>query len=263
MKTEYKNWVPFGLLLALYIGFGASFIGTVVSLVVGIVTGKTAPYVFFSICLMLALLCGTFAVQFTHMYRVYSYEGERKLMKAITEGVAGSVELKEGEKALDIGTGSGAVAIALAKNNPQGEVVGLDRWGNRFLGYDKALCEENAKAENVANVSFVQGDAQKLPFEDESFDVVVSNYAFHTIPGQERQAHLLEALRVLKKGGRFAIHDTFSKLRFGEMDEFLVKLKEMGFENVEFVDTASGLFMAKEEAACLFLSESKLLKGTK
>ncbi|MBP3873918.1 MAG: class I SAM-dependent methyltransferase, partial [Lachnospiraceae bacterium] len=59
-------------------------------------------------------------------------------------------------------------------------------------------------------MAFQHGNAMRLDFQDGSFDAVVSNYVYHNIPG-DRQTLLLETLRVLKKGGTFAIHDIFSK----------------------------------------------------
>ena len=58
---------------------------------------------------------------------------------------------------------------------------------------------------------FQKGDAVKLDFPDETFDLVTSNYVYHNIMGKDKQALLLETLRVLKKGGTFAIHDLMSK----------------------------------------------------
>ncbi len=66
-------------------------------------------------------------------------------------------------------------------------------------------------------VSFARGDAQKLDFPDGTFDAVTSNYVYHNIQSPDRQAILLETLRVLKKGGTFAIHDIFSKEKYGDM----------------------------------------------
>lgn len=60
----------------------------------------------------------------------------------------------------------------------------------------------------------MQGDAVKSDFPDESFDAVMSNYVYHNIPSRDRQEILLETLRVLKKGGIFAIHDIMSKQQY-------------------------------------------------
>ena len=54
-------------------------------------------------------------------------------------------------------------------------------------------------------VYFSNGDAKQLDFPDESFDVVISNYVYHNVMGADMQKLLLESLRVLKKGGVFAL----------------------------------------------------------
>jgi ubiquinone/menaquinone biosynthesis C-methylase UbiE len=125
------------------------------------------------------------------------------MSKQIIEGVASYVSIPDGGKGLDIGCGSGALTIACAKKNPQASFIGIDRWGKEYASFSKNLCESNSKAEGVNNTSFMQGDACKLPFEDETFDAVTSNYVYHNIPSSDRQAILLETLRTLKKGGTF------------------------------------------------------------
>ncbi|MBR2742601.1 MAG: class I SAM-dependent methyltransferase [Clostridia bacterium] len=131
-----------------------------------------------------------------------------------------------------------------------------------YASFNKLLCENNAKAEGVGNVCFGYGDATHLDFRDESFDAVVSNYVYHNIRG-DRQALLLETLRVLKKGGTFIIHDIFSKFRYGDMSSFVCKLKRMGYEDVRLIDTTDGTFITKREAGWLALSRSALLTGRK
>ena len=164
---------------------------------------------------------------------------------------------------IDVGCGSGALAIAIAKRNPRAEVTGIDRWGKEYASFNKLLCENNAKAEGVENVSFRQGDATHLDFPDETFDAVASNYVYHNIPSKDRQAILLETLRTLKKGGTFAIHDIFSEAKYGDMQSFIKKLKDMGYERVELIDTTDGKFMTRNEAKWLALTGSALLVGRK
>ena len=142
-------------------------------------------------------------------------------------------------------------------------MVGLDRWGKEYASYNKPLCERNARAEGVSNVSFRQGNAVKLDCPDESFDAVVSNYVYHNISGIDRQALLLETLRTLKKGGVFAIHDIMSPRRYGDMQAFAEKLRKMGYAEVQLIDTTNGMFMTKREAAWMDLSGSTLLTGRK
>ncbi len=197
------------------------------------------------------------------LYRAFSYDGKRQMSKQIIEGIAGYVKLPEGGVGLDVGCGSGALTIACSKRNPQGRFIGIDRWGKEYASYNKPLCEANAKAEGVGNTEFRQGDALKLDFPDESFDAVVSNYVYHNILGRDRQEILLETLRVLKKGGTFALHDIFSKAKYGDMQAFVQKLRTMGYQQVELIDTTNGMFMSPWEAKWMALSDSALLVGKK
>ena len=197
------------------------------------------------------------------MYHAFSYDGDRQMSRQIIEGIAAMVDLPEGGVGLDVGCGSGALTIACARRNPRARFVGIDRWGKEYASFSKTLCEENAAAEGVSNVEFRQGDAVKLDFPDESFDAVTSNYVYHNIPSRDRQAILLETLRVLKKGGTFALHDIFSKSKYGDMEAFAEKLRAMGYQRVEFIDTTNGIFMSPYEAGWMALSGSALLAGKK
>ena len=197
------------------------------------------------------------------MYRAFSYDGKRQMSRQIIEGIADYVKLPAGGTCLDVGCGSGAVSIAVAKRNPQASGVGVDRWGAEYASYSKQLCENNAKAEGVSNTRFQQGDATRLEFPDETFDAVTSNYVYHNIPSSDRQAILLETLRTLKKGGTFAIHDIMSTRRYGNMQDFVRKLKDMGYQDVKLIDTTDGMYMKKSEALWMDLSGSTLLVGKK
>lgn len=73
---------------------------------------------------------------------------------------------------------------------------------------------------------------------------------------------MLETLRTLKKGGTFALHDVFSKNKYGDMEPFLQKLRDMGYEKAELIDT-SDKFMTSSEAKMMMLSGSALLYGRK
>ena len=139
----------------------------------------------------------------------------------------------------------------------------VDRWGPEYASYNKARCEQNAAAENVTNVRFQKGDACKLEFADECFDAVTSNYVYHNITGVDKQKLLRETLRVLKKGGTFAIHDLMEKSRYGDMEKFAAELRAEGFEEVRLIPTANGKFMSKREGLCYFLAGSTLLVGKK
>jgi ubiquinone/menaquinone biosynthesis C-methylase UbiE len=186
------------------------------------------------------------------------------MSRQIIEGVAAHIILPDGGRGLDVGCGSGALTIAVAKRNPNAQMVGIDRWGKEYASYNKPLCEENAKAEGVDDrTSFVKGNAMKLDFADETFDAVCSNYVYHNIPSRNRQAILFETLRVLKKGGTFAIHDIFSKAKYGDMQAFVLQLQEIGYEKVELINTSKGLYMTSWEATWMALKGSAILVGKK
>ena len=227
----------------------------------GIVSG-TLKTVLFIVFLILTVVCLCVSIWMIMMYRAFDYNGKRKMSRQIIEGVAEYVKLPDGGKGLDVGCGSGALTIACAKCNPNASFIGVDRWGKEYASFNKPLCERNAKAEGVKNVTFERGDARKLDFPDETFDAVTSNYVYHNIPTGDRQAILLETLRVLKKGGVFALHDIFSKSKYGDIRAFVKKLKDMGYEKVELIDS-TGRFMTKWESVWMELSGSALLVGRK
>ena len=260
MKPDYKNWIPKWMLTAGIIGVALSLILLVLFALVLHGVAKIVLCVIFAIA---AVLMCVYLAWSVFAYNAFSYDGKRKVSKRIIDGTAGYIDIPDGRVALDIGCGSGALAIAVAKKNPNANVIGCDRWGKEYASFSKLLCKENARAEGVENIKFQKGDATALPFEDETFDAVMSNYVYHNIPTNDRQAILLETLRTLKKGGTFAIHDIFSKQKYGDMESFIKKLYDMGYEKVELLDTTDGLFLESKEAKLLMLDASKLLVGKK
>ena len=261
MRPDYKNWMPKGMVLSAVAAAAIFLLLFIVFGLTGLVSGvlKTVLFIVFMIG---TLICLAVSVWMILMYRAFSYNGKRQMSRQIIEGVAEYIKLPDGGKGLDVGCGSGALIIACAKRNPNASFVGIDRWGKEYASFNKPLCENNAKAEGVTNVTFLQGDACSLDFADETFDAVMSNYVYHNIPSNDRQSILLEALRVLKKGGTFAIHDIFSRSKYGDMQEFVKKLKDMGYEKVELIDS-TGKFMTKQEAKWMALGGSALLVGRK
>ncbi len=254
MKPNYKNWMPKGMIWSFAAG---AAVALALTLIVNVNWLKI-------LLLILTIVLAGVTVWTLLMYRAFSYDGKRQMSRQIIDGVAEYVKLPEGGRCLDVGCGSGALAIAVAKRNPQGTVTGIDRWGAEYASFSKRLCEDNAKAEGVAErAAFAQGDALKLDFPDGIFDAVTSNYVYHNIPSRDRQAILLETLRVLKKGGTFAIHDIFSKDKYGDMQSFVKKLKDLGYEHAELIPTDNGRFMSPWEAKWMALSGSAVLFGRK
>lgn len=262
MKTDYKNWVPKSMVLGLAAGTIVSFVAAITA---GILMNPgTLKTVVLVILLLAGAICGAFTVWMYALYKTFDYNGDRKMAKTIIDGTASYVHLPDDGIGLDVGCGSGALTVACAKNNPKAQMVGCDIWSGAYKAvFTKKLCEENAAAEGVTNVSFEEGNALHLPFADESFDAVTSNYVYHNISGHNKQKLLLETLRVLKKGGTFAIHDLMSRSRYGDMEAFIQKLKDQGYEDVRMIDTTDGMFMNNKEAKWLGLSGSTLLTGKK
>ena len=259
MKPDYKNWMPKGMVhtfLFAFLGCGAA------AAAFQLLPEGTLKMVLTVAFGVIALVFCGLTIWAAQMHRAFDYNGRRQMARQIIEGTAACVKLPEGSRCLDVGCGSGALGIAVGKRNPGAVITGIDRWGKEYASFSKELCERNARAEGVTRITFRQGDATRLDFPDETFDAVVSNYVYHNIPGN-RQHYLLETLRTLKKGGTFAIHDIFSPARYGDMQAFVRKLRDMGYEKVELIDTTDGRFMKKTEAAWMGLSGSALLTGRK
>lgn len=261
MKPNYKNWVPNGMIAALTAGTVVLGAGTAALLCTKM--NPIAKRLLAGTTALGAAACGGMLGWSVYAHSKFSYDGKRQLSKQIVEGTAGYITLPEGGVGLDVGCGSGALTIACAKKNPQGRMIGIDRWGAEYASFSKKLCEKNAAAEGVDNTEFYQGDACKLDFDDETFDAVTSNYVYHNITGADKQQLLRETLRVLKKGGTFAIHDIMSKARYGDMQQFINELYDEGYERVQLIDTTTGKFMTRKEAALLMLGGSALLIGKK
>ena len=263
MKPDYKNWMPKGMVYGTLAGSAGCFGLAAVCGCTGLIGNETAKAAATGVLLAAGAAAGGAALWMELMYRAFSYDGKRRMSRQIIEGIAERVHLPEGGIGLDVGCGSGALTIACARRNPQARFIGIDRWGKEYASYNKPLCESNARAEGVSNTEFRQGNALMLDFPDESFDAVTSNYVYHNIPARNRQEILLETLRVLKKGGCFALHDIFSEARYGDMRAFVRKLRAMGYETVELIDTTDGMFMTRTEAGWMALSGSALLTGKK
>ena len=136
-----------------------------------------------------------------------SKDGKLRLREQLLDQLA----LQGDEKVLDVGCGRGLLTIGAAKRLKTGKVTGIDVWNPQELSGNSAdAAKENAKAEGVADrVRFESGDARKLVYPENHYDVVVSANALHTLADdRERGQALREMLRVLKPGGRLLVFDT-------------------------------------------------------
>jgi arsenite methyltransferase len=109
--------------------------------------------------------------------------------------------LDRGERVLDLGCGAGTDTLVAAQMvGPDGWVTGIDMTPEML---EKACLA--ADELGVSNTSFVEGEAERLPFDDESFDVVISNGVIDLIP--DKDAVFSELYRVLAAGGRLQLAD--------------------------------------------------------
>jgi ubiquinone/menaquinone biosynthesis C-methylase UbiE len=116
-------------------------------------------------------------------------------LQIVGEELCEALDLRSGQRVLDVAAGNGNIALAAAR-----------RWCNvTATDYVPALLErarERAAAEHLG-IEFREADAEALPFEDRSFDVVVSTFGVMFTPDQERSAQ--EMVRVCKRGGKIGL----------------------------------------------------------
>ncbi|MBN2334490.1 class I SAM-dependent methyltransferase [Candidatus Bathyarchaeota archaeon] len=224
-KTDYGNWMPQKFALTFLVLSVAAFC----------VTFMTGNRHIKGVSMFVSAVLAAF-----FLYLAYTYWLLEKNDKGVQRRFWGLVVDHlpwDGQgAALDIGTGSGPVAIALAKRYPEAAVKGIDYWGEPW-SYSLKRCEDNARAEGVSGrVSFERADAASLPFADDEFDAVVSSFVFHAIDVEDRITLIREALRVLRRGGAYAFLDLFNDQFYDK--GFLDDVRGWGLADVGYIDAA-------------------------
>ncbi len=139
------------------------------------------------------------------------------------------LKLRGDERLLELGCGRGAVLLLAGQRLGTGRAVGVDLWrkGDQS-GNALEATHRNAAAEGVADrIELRTADMTDLPFEDASFDVVVSNVAMHNVKGRAtRNKAVGEAVRVLRPGGRLMIANVFATQQYQE------QLAALGMTNI-------------------------------
>ncbi|QLG61833.1 methyltransferase domain-containing protein [Halorarum salinum] len=172
-------------------------------------------------------------------------------------------DLREGDDVLDLGSGSGTDAfVAALQVGETGSVTGVDMTHEQL---EKA--RELRDEAGLANVSFERGYVEDLPFEDGTFDVVVSNGVINLSPDKTRVFE--ETNRVLVPGGRLAVSDIISERRMPgsiktdadlwaaciggaeQVDRYRSVIEDAGFEALDLRENPQYEFVSEQaENAC-------------
>jgi arsenite methyltransferase len=148
----------------------------------------------------------------------------------ITKELAELCHIQEGSKVLDVASGTGESACYLAENFGC-EVVGVD-----ISDYMIQRAQQKAQKRHL-NVEFKQGDAHHLPFEDDTFDAVLSECTMCLL---DKERAIGEMVRVARPGGRVGMHDVCWKETTPE--HLKQRLVEREGESPETLDGWKSLF---------------------
>lgn len=128
------------------------------------------------------------------------------------EKIVNLLQLKNSEKLLDVGCGTGTLVIVAKDLHPKNDIIGID------IDQNILRIAQSKTNEKELKIKFINASADKLPFDTSTFDVVVSTLIFHHLPLSVKKGAIKEIKRVLKNNGRFLLVD------FGKADGLLLKL---------------------------------------
>lgn len=173
--------------------------------------------------------------------------GQASGIRRMTIELAG---IKDGERVLDVGCGTGTLAIAAKRSaGPAGEVHGIDPSVEMIAVASKKAAKAGVDAQ------FQTAVIEELPFPDAHFDLVLSTLMLHHLPDDVKRAGFSELSRVLKPGGRFLAVDIAESGGFighilqmhlrrhqqeGKLAQAPAMLREAGFEDAELSKTKFG-----------------------
>jgi len=225
IQLEYGNWIRKKILLML--GLCTLGIGALILIPLGPLYRLIMAFLF-----VIASVSFLFPL---YSYIMFSQRGGRfqeKVHNLIIQSLGTTVR----GRILDIGSGNGVLAVKLAQQLDEAEVIGMDYWGKDWE-YSKRVCEKNARIGRVEDrVHFEKGDAAALEFANDSLDGAISNLTFHEVQSTaDKREVVREALRVVKLSGRFAFVDYFYDAKFyGQAPDFEEYLKGLRLSQFEY-----------------------------
>jgi ubiquinone/menaquinone biosynthesis C-methylase UbiE len=123
------------------------------------------------------------------------------------------------ELVLDVGCGRGLLLVGAAKQLTNGRAIGIDLWQQQDQANNSPEATlKNAEIEGVLQrIEVKTADMRELPFPENHFDVVVSNWAVHNLEVKtDRQKALDEMIRVVKPGGSVILADIANQLEYAD-----------------------------------------------
>ena len=166
---------------------------------------------------------------------------------AIRKTTVELAEVAPGEKVLDVGCGTGSLAIAVkAKAGPAGDVHGIDA-APEMIGVARRKA-----ARKKVDVRFQVGLIEDIPFPDDQFDLALNSFVLHHLPDDLKRTGFSQIRRVLKPGGRFLAVDLAStgdgiighlfslfghKVAPDYVGNLMAMIKDAGFSEVEALET--------------------------
>jgi demethylmenaquinone methyltransferase/2-methoxy-6-polyprenyl-1,4-benzoquinol methylase len=177
--------------------------------------------------------------------------------------IACKVSLSRGDRALDLCTGTGSVALQLAKQvGEKGLVIGLD--------FSRGMLEkakEKAEKSNLNQLYLIQANAGQLPLQDASFQGVTCSHAFYELKGDERIKAINEVARILIDGGSFCLMEHAKPEKLVPRLFFYVRLFFLGSRDArKFLSEENTIFGKRFKNVTKVMSptgRSKLIYGEK
>jgi ubiquinone/menaquinone biosynthesis C-methylase UbiE len=230
---DYVLRVPRALQLLIATGLLAGFVG--LELLFG---APAASPIYGVLLLMLGVMCGVLSAA---LWMITSLQLRQRMRRRMLDSVA----WRGDERVLDVGCGNGFLLVEIAKRLTTGHATGIELWKADAGAQTAEVAWRNARIEGVADRIDIQNvDARAMPFDDHSFDVIVSSLMLHHAGGSaDRDQVIREILRVLKPGGTLMLYDAWPIIAAATR-----RLRQFGFASIRRTGQILTLLIANRPA---------------